>query len=163
MRPQDKTILISGTHLFAIVDSDIFDELTKYKWHLTNSGYAVRQKYTNTIDGVKKYKKIYMHKVVMNGGEVIDHINGNKLDNRKNNLRSATYCQNSMNSTRRTGKSNYRGVGYATLCPDRPWTARITVNKKRIFLGNFSSETEAAMAYDIAAKKHFPDFARTNL
>ncbi len=91
----------------------------------------------------------------------VDHINGNRLDNRKCNLRLATRSQNLQNSRKRTGcSSRFKGVNW--LGQNKRWRARIKVFGKEIALGCFISELEAAEAYNKAAKEHFGDFAKLN-
>jgi hypothetical protein len=92
---------------------------------------------------------------------LIDHINHNGLDNRKANLRLATPAQNSRN--RRPvgrGSSQYKGVSYRKT--DGVFIADIRAGRKRIYLGCFKREIEAAKAYDTAAKKYHGEFASLN-
>lgn len=86
---------------WAFVDDDDYEELSKYKWHYSRNGngdegYAVRGVYENG----KCIKKIRMHREIMNyeGGLIVDHINGKRLDNRKINLRICTSSENSLNT-----------------------------------------------------------------
>ena len=105
-----------------------------------------------------------MHRVIIDApvGFVVDHINHNGLDNRKANLRLATYAQNARNSIRSKAKcsSGYRGVYYNKLT--KKWRSSIFINNKRKQIGYFSDETQAARAYDKAAKKYFGQFANLN-
>ena len=105
-----------------------------------------------------------MHREVANtpDGLVCDHINGDSLDNRKANLRSATHLQNCWNARKspQSAYSKYKGVTFDKM--RQKWNAQICVNGKRIFLGTFKDETEAAKAYDSAAKRHFGEFAALN-
>jgi len=103
-----------------------------------------------------------MHRQIIHvpEGYVIDHINGNGLDNRKANLRPATVAQNAWNSKKRNPRSGYKGV-----CFDKDkglWRAAIVCNRKRIHLGYFKDKTTAAKAYDKAAKKYHGQFASLN-
>lgn len=103
-------------------------------------------------------------------GMFCDHINHNGLDNRKANLRPATNAQNIWHRRkfiRRTPgglknpfRSKYKGVDWAKDMKRR--RARITVNGKRMYLGSFDNEIDAAKAYDQAAKKYHGDFAGLN-
>jgi hypothetical protein len=90
---------------------------------------------------------------------LVDHINGDGLDNRKANLRTATPRQNAWNS-RAYGKSKYKGIWQVK--GTGKWCARIKVNGKVRNLGRFDDEVEAAKAYDRAAKKMCGEFAKLN-
>lgn len=89
----------------------------------------------------------------------IDHINGNKADNRFNNLRESNYSQDMHNQ----GKRKHNSSGYKGVSPHRAsgkWTAQIKVNWKTIYLGCYNTPQEAYRAYCQAAKKHHGKFAR---
>jgi hypothetical protein len=113
-------------------------------------------------------KTILMHRVILKASErtEVDHINGNKLDNRRENLRVATKSQNLGNQKiRSTNTSGFKGVNWKQWRKIRSsgaWTARISVGSKRIHLGYFSTAEEAARAYDSAAQQYFGEFAKLN-
>jgi hypothetical protein len=148
---------------FAIVDPEDYDRLAKFKWHVCKSVrtfYAVR----SLTNGKKeKRKNMRMHNFILNlpDGLHCDHINHNGLDNRKANLRRATCAQNIRyaQKTRNKFQSNYKGLFHRR---DGMWRALITVNGRRIYVGSFKSETDAAKAYDEAAKKYHGEFANLN-
>jgi len=102
-----------------------------------------------------------MHNLVINipDGMFCDHINRNGLDNRKANLRPATHTQNVWNRRKFKpySRSKYKGVDDM-----KRWRARIRVNGKRIYLGSFKTELDAAHAYDKAARKYHREFASLN-
>lgn len=106
-------------------------------------------------------KDVRLHRLVMGEpkGLEIDHINGNKLDNRRENLRECNRWQNKANtriiSTNTTG---YKGVSWHK---DK-WQASIRVTGRLLYLGRYETKQEAAMAYNIAAREHFGDFAWLN-
>ena len=120
----------------------------------------------------EKRKNLQMHNLVIDvpPGMFADHVNHNGLDNRKANLRAATHMQNVWNrrkfsgltsgGVKRPSRSKYKGVDWANDM--KRWRARIRVNGKRIYLGSFEDEIEAAKAYDMAAKKFHGDFATLN-
>jgi hypothetical protein len=95
-------------------------------------------------------------------GLMVDHRNTNSLDNRRSNLRLATRAQNVQNSQKRNIKTTSRFIG---VCLDKEsgrWIAAITKEGKKVHLGRFDSEPDAAKAYDAAAKKYRGEFARLN-
>lgn len=149
-----------GKNNFAIVDADQFDFLSKMQWHISNYCYAS----TPTEGG-----RIYMHRMVMRATEdcVVDHINHCGLDNRKSNLRLCSQKQNVGNSRKiftakpdRVTSSRYKGVSFRS---DRMrWTAYIGTGRDRDLLGCYSTEREAAEAYNRAAIARWGPFAKLN-
>jgi hypothetical protein len=138
----------------AIVDDEDYKKFNQHKWYYSASGYAVRD---------SKSKRLYLHREIMVCPEnlYIDHINGDKLDNRKNNLRFCTIIQNGQNSKlRKDNTSGYKGVSY--FARDNNWMVRIVVNKKKIHLGYHKTKEVAALVYNNAAIKYFGEFARLN-
>jgi HNH endonuclease/AP2 domain len=108
-------------------------------------------------------KTIYLYRHILNAadGLVVDHVNGNPLDNRKANLRICTQTENCYNSAKRSGaKSKYKGVSIRDEA--KPFRARITKDGKGCHIGSFETEIEAALAYDVKAKEMFGEFARLN-
>lgn len=141
-------ILKSGEK--ALVDDEDYELLNKFKWQY-QLGYAVRN------------IKVYMHRDIIKTEEGLetDHINGNKLDNRKENLRKVTQSQNQANRKKGKNKSSiYKGVIWHKR--RNHWLAQITINRKKIYLGSFNNEIDAAKAYNEAAIKYFGEFARLN-
>ena len=94
--------------------------------------------------------------------EILDHIDGNKLNNSINNLRAVTSSQNSMNrKSRSNSSSNYLGVSWYKKY--KKWQASIKYSSKQKNLGYFTCEKEAARAYNKAAAEHFGEFANLNV
>lgn len=113
----------------------------------------------------EKRRSVLLHRLLMNpdNGLLVDHRDGNGLNNQRNNLRLATNAQNQQNSDGRPRKARFKGLSFqpaSSKC--NPWQAYIQVNKKKINLGYFPTEIEAALAYNEAAKKHFGEFALLN-
>jgi hypothetical protein len=146
----------------ALVDDEDYDFLMQWKW-VESRGYAIRRPYMGKKpNGQSRWgKTIMMHRVINSTPEGLDtdHINRDTLDNRRQNLRSATVSQNMGNQRPQIGKtSSYKGVYL-----DRGmWRAAIQCNKKGKKLGYFLTEEAAAIAYNEAAKKLFGEFARLN-
>jgi hypothetical protein len=151
----------------AIVDDDKYDYLNQWKWFARKSHrtyYAERK--IRLITG--KQKTIHMHHDVFSSTTQLDHIDGNGLNNQLLNLRAANSLQNSRNKKKRNNCSSIF-YGVSLYKPTGKWHAQIRAgnlqengNHKRIHLGYFDLEIEAAIAYDMAAKKHFGEFAKLN-
>lgn len=141
---------------FTVVDDTDYKRLNQHKWYFTK-GYAGRK--IATISG--KRVNSYMHWEVVGKPEKgfeIDHINGDTLDNRKENLRLATHAQNKHNR----GKLKNNTSGIKGICwhkDRRKWHARIGIDGKRIHLGLFPTKELASQAYKDAAKKYHKQFA----
>ena len=152
---------------FAMVDDDDFDFLNQWKWNAglkksTNTYYASRNQ--RTVKKNARQETIRMHRVIMNAGkgQIVDHRDGNTLNNQKNNLRFCTNGQNSANRRARENKlSRFLGVHYQK--DNKNWLAQIRVNKKTTHLGCFKNEIDAAIAYNNAAILYHGEFARLNI
>ena len=152
-----------GDGLWTIVDADVYYRLGHLKWSAAGDDdrlYAARILRKTEFGRIKT---MYLHREIMNApsGLLVDHQNGDKLDNRRANLRFATNSENQCNR-RKTEKasSQYKGV---CLCPEKThWYANIKHKGKKIWLGSFTSEIAAARAYDTAAIKYHGEFARLN-
>jgi len=149
---------------FATVDDDLFDFLSQWKWHFSNTGYATRAQYIGMFNGKCKNKVILMHRLIANPpkGVQIDHISGDKLDNRLSNLRECNHSQNQMNSSqsRNGSRSKYKGIAWHKT--RKKWLCQFNKNKKCYFVGWFNEEIDAALAYNFAIVEHFGEFARFN-
>ena len=145
---------------YATVDDADYEALSRFKWYF-NNGYARRNKKPRGVG------LLHMHRVIANtpNGMFTDHINGNKLDNRRENLRVCTHSLNKANRGKpKNNTSGFKGVFYQKdHRRKKPWTAHITVKRKSIALGYFSTKHEAALAYNKAAKELFGEFARPNV
>jgi hypothetical protein len=148
---------------FAIVDEDLYEHLSKHKWYANTprkgNKYAERTELRNG-----KKNRILMHRYILGesvNGKMVDHINGNGLDNRRSNLRVCTHSQNQKNQRRyATNRSGFKGVHFSR--ERKKWRAMIDVDCKKIHLGYFEDIYHAANAYDIAARTHHKEFANLN-
>jgi hypothetical protein len=143
---------------FAVVDEDDYERISKNRWHYTSKGYARRNNNATK-------QAIMMHREVMKirrGRMQVDHINGDKLDNRKANLRLCTNQQNSFNRKNETGKLKYRGV-YMFKNRNKKFCARIRIDGRTLSKGMYHTIEEAARQYNVMAKKYHGEFARLNL
>lgn len=151
--------LSDGTRF--LVDLEDIPKIFNQSWHIFHSRQKV---YIRSWDKVKK-RKVFLHRIIMgvtNSNLQVDHINGNTLDNRKENLRICSHRQNVLNREKhKNNTSGYKGVSI-NKNTSFPWKASIGVNKKRIYLGQFSTAEEAAKAYNEAALKYFGEYARIN-
>ena len=116
----------------------------------------------------KKSKTQFIHQLVArewidnpNDKRCVDHIDGNKTNNHYENLRWATHSENGRNAKNRTdGSSVYKGVSYQTQA--KKWKSQIGLGNKVIYLGIYTSEREAAEAYNTAAREQYGDYAKLN-
>lgn len=142
----------------SLIDDEDIENVNKFKWTYAH-GYALSS-YRKSLN-VRGF--IYLHRLIMKPpkDKVIDHINGNRLDNRKSNLRICTNRQNLMNrGAQKNSFSKYKGVGFHK--ETNKWRAYIKNNGPFIHLGLFKTELEAAMAYNNAAMKNFGRYAFLN-
>jgi hypothetical protein len=142
-----------------IVDADDLTKITMTSWNLNSMGYAVRFK---MLPSGKRTHEL-MHRFIMGleygDRRVVDHINGDKLDNRKENLRICSIAENCLNSkAHRDNKSGFKGAFLHK--PSGRWMAQIARDGKKKHLGYFSSAEEAHAAYCAAAKVLHGDFYR---
>ncbi len=149
---------------YTIVDPEDYYRFGKFKWSIAGNGkkfYAARIKRKTEFGRIKS---ALLHREIMNAPAnlLVDHKNGFSLDNRKSNLRLATHSQNMHNRCKVKSKTSSKFIGIYFDKRIRKWTAKIRYQKKRIYLGSFKSEIEAAKAYDTAAKKYHGEFANLN-
>ena len=143
----------------AIVDDEDFERVSAHKWCYSygpNGGYAVR----GVTVSVGKRKLQLMHRFIMNEPVgFIDHRDGDRLNNTKENFRIATKSQNGFNRGKnRNNTSGFKGVSWKRHV--RKWVAQIHVGGKNHYLGLFGSPEEASAAYADAAKIHHGEFSR---
>lgn len=142
-----------------IVDNADAPNVERFKWGvMKTAGRFYIRRYERVGD---KYKVVLLHRELLCAkvGAVVDHINGDTLDNRRTNLRLCTYAENSRNAKlSKANKSGYKGVSWNNCLGY--WQAKICVNWHQIHLGWFKRPEDAYLAYCKAANKYHKDFAR---
>lgn len=139
----------------ALVDWDDYPRTRQHKWHPIGpmkSGHWY-------AEGASA---ITLHRMVMRPmpDQLVDHINNNGLDCRRGNMRLADKGQNAANRHTRTRSSGLKGVHWSKV--SKKFCAQIRFRGKRIYLGLFDSELDAALAYDAKAREVWGEFANTN-
>ena len=143
-------LLCGDSHI--LLDASDVDKVSQYQWSVGTHGYATSGCGQN---------QLLLHRIIAKAktGETVDHINRNKLDNRRANLRICAIQQNAMNKGKIADHNPYKGV---CRLPDGKWRAQIQHNKRSIYLGTFSDVCDAAKAYDAAARDLFGEYACLN-
>jgi len=153
-----------GLH-YIFIDGEDFDKIKGYTWGISKYNELDSFRATTSICVNGKQKKISMQSLIIKRpeGMIIDHKDRNPLNNTKNNLRICTQKHNRMNSKKRSGAkySEYKGVSFNKRCSK--YFSTIGVNNKRIFLGNFDLEIDAAKAYNESALIYYKEYAVLNV
>lgn len=149
-----KIITLSNGHE-CYVDDDDYAWLQDFSWHYCR-GYASGAKRKGET------KTLYMHREIMgNPNCQVDHIDGNRLNNQKSNLRLCDNTRNQQNKTKQSNNtSGYKGVSWHKR--DEVYEINIRVNRKLVYLGRSQDLEVAARLYDVAALEYFGEFARLN-
>ena len=152
-----------GEGFWTILDEKDYYRYGHIKWCLGGN-----RKIAYAIGGIKnkkgEFKIVYLHRVIMKSpkGKVVDHKNGKSLDNRRANLRNATYAQNSSNKRKRKSKTTSRYIRVSFEKNQNRWAVKIKSKGKSYWVGSYKTEIEAARASDKAARKYHGEFARLN-
>lgn len=144
---------------FIFLDKNFTLYFDKYNWYF-NDNYVFTLKKINN-----KWKKVYLHRLITNcpTNKVVDHINGNTLDNRLCNLRICSIRENVINRKVSKSKKKTKYLGIFWNSKRKNWEVKISVNRKLKYLGSFKYEKVAAKVYNKFAKKYFKQFARLNV
>lgn len=148
---------------FALVDASDAIVANAYAWHLADRGknqYAACSALRRSGGGV-----LYLHRLLMQpgDGQHVDHINGDGLDCRRANMRLCTNAENRRNTKKHRGASQYKGVAANKTNSRRRWEAYVWFENKKIGLGSYETEVEAARAYNAAAIEYHQEFAKLNV
>lgn len=160
--PEGCAMLYVGSGMFAKCDWDDWPRVMGYWWRLSTERGSTRYAQAHDSHDTLKRKRVAMHRLILSAGDgdVVDHINGDGLDNRRSNLRIVTIQQNAFNQKHHGGSSRYKGVSYRA--DSGTWRAYITNDGKRRYLGTFASEDDAASAYNNEAERLFGEHAKLN-
>lgn len=152
-----KEIKIFNSKNVAFIDDDDYKNVSQYRWSMSADGYAK----TNVMIN-KKWTTICMHRIILKTKIILDHVDGNPLNNQKYNLRECTRGENSRNQkTRCNNTSGYKGVSWND--EKGKWVSRIHFNYKSHYIGSFNCKHEAARTYNKKALELFGEFARLNI
>lgn len=157
----DCGFVMLGHGRFALVSREDIARVSQWIWNRNGRGYAARLQWNSAT---KSERVIYLHRFILNAapGTEYDHANRDKLDCRRCNLRLATHAQNNMNVGKRhkNTTSKFKGVHW---CKERQqWRSQGKAGSKRMWIGSFENEIDAATAYNAWALKHCGEFAYQN-
>lgn len=136
-------------------DLEDYELVRQYYWRENQNGYCVNKRW--------KSKTTFLHRLIMNCPDdmYVDHINGDRLDNRKQNLRIVTMSQNNMNQKQRENTSS--GVtGVTWKNREQKWIAKIHIDGKEIYLGSYTNKEDAIKARREAENKYFGEYSYNN-
>lgn len=145
---------------FALIDNEDFEKINQFKWtankQVSGQYVAVRRFSIN-----KKATYVRMHNFIT-GAPFVDHADGDSLNNTRKNLRPCTPAQNNWNrsNNKKPNSSKYKGVSFDKK--SKKFAASIHLNNKKIHLGFFKNEADAALAYNSEALKLFGKFSKLN-
>lgn len=164
-----RRVLLKNVHKYALMDDDIYEIVKSKRLYQTLRNHPNGKKYRCYVafgiydKETQRTTPVLLHHIVMphKHGFMVDHINGNKLDCRRANLRYCTVQQNNMNvAVKCNNKSGIKGV-----CWDKyrnKWRATINLQSKHIHIGRYTKKTDAVIAYNNRAKEIFGEFAFIN-
>jgi hypothetical protein len=141
-----------GIVAYSLVDPEDFERFGDMRWHFQSDGYACHS--------LALGRTVFLHRAVMdmssmNDGSQVDHINGDRIDNRRANLRVVTNAQNGQNvRSHADAKSTYRGVSWDVS--RGMWRARVFHGRVELFQARFATEIEAAYAAEAYRLAHLP-------
>lgn len=139
----------SGVVAHALVDAADADDVLRYRWTLNANGYAWR-----SVEGGRRH--VYLHRAIAGAtwgdGVYVDHINRDRLDCRRENLRVVTPRQSAQNKPALTGR--FRGVSFDTA--RGKWQAAAQLDGRRYAIGRYATEDEAASAAAAWRRDHMP-------
>lgn len=151
--------LNGGKRGFALISPEDADRVGQFNWTRDSNDYVCRTE-SYWVDGKRYRRKIMLHRFILDApaDRMVDHRHGDRLDNRRGQIRLATRSENAANSGPRKGE--YKGVSWCQA--DRKWRAIIKVRNCKLHLGMFTTAEQAAKRYDLAALEAWPEHAYLN-
>lgn len=155
-----KEIRLTNSNKTVLVDDEDYESLSQRNWQIDKDGYA----YSVVTLSPYKHKNKTMHRILTNArkNQLVDHINRNKLDNRRENLRLCNRSGNVTNVGKRSDGIYSKFKGVTIHSKSKKWWAKIQSKGKRHSLGFFDTEIEAAKAYNQKALELHGEFAFLN-
>ena len=151
---------------FALVDDEDYAILTKFKWHANKTAKSNIYATTEAPKVNGKRQRVKMHRFILGLKDVkvcVDHIDGDGLNNQRNNLRICTQMQNTHNRRKRGTRSTSKYLGVSFNKRHKKWRACIKTNGKSLHIGAFINEIDAAKAYNKKALELRGEFAKLNI
>jgi len=149
--------------VFTIIDDEDFEKISKHKWWANTQGKLIRVETDLFKDEIEKWniKRVSLARYLLGikkKGFVVDHIDGNPLNNKKSNLRVCTQKNNIRNrkNINKNNKSGIRGVSWDKI--RNKWVGQIMYNRKHIHLGYFEDKNNATKAVIKGRKKYFKKY-----
>ncbi len=155
MRQKTFTFRVKST--LVKIDPVFLGYVRRFNWYITPQGYIARKSGQQTV---------LLHRDLMRAGKgvQVDHKNGDRLDNRMENLRLCDYAQNNQNRGKhKDGVNPYKCVYFYPERKSSPYLSKLCYQRKQIVLGRFKTAEDAALAYDLAASLLYKEFAYLNL
>jgi hypothetical protein len=147
--------------MVALVDDADYEALSHWSWSIHDNGRQMYAKRRSNVAGHDNVVKMHRQLMLPDPGQVVDHINGNGLDNRKANLRIASKSNNGANRSKTiVNTSGYKGVFWHAQT--RKWLVKVKRGGRQHYVGIFSDPIDAALAYDARAIELFGEYARPN-
>lgn len=159
----DGTVLVPNARNWRVlIDEEDAERVFAHRWTVYGDGSQYSCSRAKWIEGKLRREPLSRFILGTRAGHVVDHINGDRLDNRRANLRFATSAENARNMRAQYGRASpYKGVA-RSISRVRPWRAYIYLNLKQVFLGGYATPEEAARAYDAAARLNWGEHAALN-
>ena len=147
---------------YAIIDAEDAPLVEGVSWRAKPGNTGIIYAARDCRDGSGNWTVVRMHRVILGAKDktLVDHLDHDGLNNRRNNIRLCSHSENNQNARKRIkGSSKYKGIYWKER--DKKWYARIMLNGKRIFLGSYDTEDEAHKAYCKASRDLHKEFGCT--